>query len=80
MRQTCGERLGFQPVQRTQGVVAGGGNDGDTESERLYTFGVAFQYQAMGGFVVRPGLYGLVPSSSSDDFLVLPGVTLAGSF
>jgi hypothetical protein len=60
--------------------IAGGGNDGDTESERLYTFGAAFQYQAEGGFVVRAGLYGLVPSSSSDDFLVLPGVTLAGSF
>ena len=80
--------LSLNPVGDTKSLylsvglnfIAGGGNDGDTESERLYTFGIGFQYQGLGGFMVRPALYGLVPSSSSDDFLLLPGVSLAGSF
>jgi hypothetical protein len=61
-------------------IIGGGENLEDTESTSLIIFGAGFQYQSPGGFMVRPGLYGLVPSSESDDFLVLPGVSLGGSF
>ena len=61
-------------------LIGGGENLEDTESTSLIIFGVGFQYQSTGGFMVRPALYGLVPSAESDDFLVLPGVSLGGSF
>lgn len=80
--------LNLNPVGNTKSLylsaginfIGGGENLEDTESERLFIFGVGFQYQSTGGFMVRPALYGLVPSSSSDDFIILPGVSLGGSF
>ncbi len=80
--------LSLNPVGDTKSLylsvgmsfIGGGENLDDTESERLYTFGVGFQYQSLGGFMVRPALYGMIPSSSTDDFLLLPGVSLGGSF
>jgi hypothetical protein len=60
--------------------IGGGENLEDTESTQLYIFGAGFQYQAASGFIVRPALYALIPSASSDDFLLLPGISLGGSF
>lgn len=61
-------------------LIGGGENLEDVESSSLFIFGVGFQYQSLGGFMVRPALYGLVPSDDQDEFLVLPGVSLGGSF
>ena len=80
--------LNLNPVGDTKSLylsaginfIGGGENLEDTESERLFFFGVGFQYQATGGFMVRPVLYGIVPSSASDNFIILPGISLGGSF
>jgi hypothetical protein len=59
----------------------GGGTAGEVESENVITIGVGFQYQAYGGFMVRPALYMLLGDfEDGADYFMWPGLSIGGSF
>lgn len=63
-------------------LLAGGGDFQDWESTWLVHFSAGYQYQAAGGFFVRPFFTYLRPTEqgAGDDYLLWPGLTIGGSF
>jgi hypothetical protein len=61
-------------------VLGGKGEAEDFESALLFTGSVGYQYQSESGLFVRPLFTLIVPTESSDNFLIWPGITIGGSF
>jgi len=58
----------------------GGADANDFESTIVFNFSAGYQFHSESGFYIRPLFSLLLPTESTDDFLIWPGIGIGGSF